>query len=107
MLDISQAIAKESHRYAKVHPDGCAVTPEIKIKYGNVVVLKVVLLGSSNVGVAVTAVCCPILSALPMPSPLDSAQTDSGARVLATRVQHIYFLVAVARPQAIPVAFVD
>lgn len=64
------------------------------------------LLGSSNVGVTVTAVCCPILSALPMPSPLDSAQTDSGARVLATRVQHIYFLIAVAQSQAIPVTFV-
>lgn len=41
-----------------------------------------------------------------MPSPLDSAQTDSGARVLATRVKHIYFLIAVAQSQAIPVTFV-
>lgn len=90
-----------------MHPDGCAVTSAIKIEYGNVVVLKVVLLGSSNVRVAGTAACCPILSALPMPSPLDSAQTDSWARVLATRVQHIYSLVAVARSQALPVAFVD
>lgn len=75
--------------------------------YGNVVVLEVVLLGSSNVDVTVTTVFCPILSALPMPSPLDSAQTDSGALAVATLVQHIYSLVAMTWSQAIPVAFLD